>query len=149
MKPGPSISLHACFALLSLSLAAPPVAHAQDMAAAKVQTESGGRFLTDADGMSLYLFEADSESTSTCYDDCAAAWPPLLTEGMPAADGQVDASKLSTTERKDGSTQVTYGGWPLYYFVKDQAPGDTQGQDVEGFGAEWYLVAPDGEKFED
>lgn len=142
-----TIALRACSALAFLALSA-PAAVAQDTAA-QVKTSADGKFLTDAEGMSLYLFEADSENTSTCYDDCAAAWPPLLTEGEPTAEGEVDAAKLSTIERKDGSTQVTYGGWPLYYFVKDQAPGDIQGQDVEGFGAEWYLVAPDGEKFEE
>lgn len=125
-----------------------PVGQAQDEAAT-VQTGADGKFLTDADGMSLYLFEADSENTSTCYDDCAAAWPPLLSEGAPSAGGEVDASMLSTIERDDGTTQVTYDGWPLYHFVKDKAAGDMNGQDVEGFGAEWYLVAPDGEKYEE
>jgi predicted lipoprotein with Yx(FWY)xxD motif len=144
-----TIPFRACSALVFLLLAAPPVAIAQDAGATKVQTDADGKFLTDAEGMSLYLFEADSENTSACYDACAEAWPPLLTEGAPTADGQVDAAKLSTVERKDGSTQVTYGGWPLYYFAKDQAPGDIKGQDVEGFGAEWYLVSPGGEKFED
>lgn len=142
-----TIALRTCSALALLALAAPAATVAQE--AATVQTGSDGKFLTDAEGMSLYLFEADSANTSTCYDDCAEAWPPLLTEGAPTAGGEVDAGKLSTIERNDGSTQVTYGGWPLYYFVKDQAPGDIEGQDVEGFGAEWYLVSPEGEKFEE
>jgi len=142
-----TIALRACSALALLALTA-PAAGAQD-ALAQVTTSPDGKFLADAEGMSLYLFEADTENTSTCYDDCAAAWPPLLTEGQPTAAGEVDAAKLSMTERKDGATQVTYDGWPLYYFAKDQAPGDTKGQDVEGFGAEWYLVSPEGGKFED
>lgn len=144
----PTTLLHALSALMLLSLTAPVAALAQD-AGATVQTDADGRFLTDADGMSLYLFDADSGNTSTCYDACAAAWPPLLTQGAPTAGGQAAAAMLSTTERKDGSTQVTYNGRPLYYFARDQAPGDINGQDVEGFGAEWYLVAPDGDKFED
>lgn len=148
MNPTLTITLRACAALALLALAAPESAMAQDTGATKVQTDSEGRFLTDAEGMSLYLFEADSPGTSTCYDACVEAWPPLLTEGTPTTGGEVDAGKLGTTERKDGSMQVTYNGWPLYYFVKDQAPGDITGQDVEGFGAEWYLVAPSGEKYE-
>lgn len=104
---------------------------------------------SDAKSVSLYLFEADTKATSTCYDACAQAWPPLLTEGTPVAGDQLDAGMLSTAQRKDGSTQVTYNGWPLYYFAKDQAPGDTQGQDVEGFGAEWYLISPQGQKVHD
>jgi predicted lipoprotein with Yx(FWY)xxD motif len=145
MKRNLTISFHAC-AILAF-LAAPAIA--QDAGMAKVQTDAEGKFLTDGEGMSLYLFEADSENTSTCYDACAEAWPPLLVDGTPVTGGEVDASKLGTTERTDGSMQVTYNGWPLYYFVKDQAPGDINGQDVEGFGAEWYLVSPTGEKFEE
>lgn len=58
----------------------------------------------------------------------------------------VKAGLVGTFERRDGARQVTYDGMPLHYFVKDQEPGDTAGQDVEGFGGEWYLVAPEGAK---
>ena len=95
--------------------------------------------------MSLYLFEPDNKGASTCYDACAAAWPPLTATGQATAGEGAEASLLGTTERKDGAMQVTYGGWPLYYFVKDQKPGDTVGQEKEGFGGEWYLVEPSGE----
>ena len=71
-----TIALRACSALALLALTA-PAAGAQD-ALAQVTTSPDGKFLADAEGMSLYLFEADTENTSTCYDDCAAAWPPLL-----------------------------------------------------------------------
>lgn len=146
------IALCAGATLGLLSVAAPDGTTALASGQAKVQVsqkEPFGQYLTDAEGRSLYLFEADSENTSTCYDKCAEAWPPLLAESTPGAGEQIDESMLSTTERKDGSSQVTYNGWPLYYFVKDEAPGDTKGQDVEGFGAEWYLVSPEGEKVEE
>jgi predicted lipoprotein with Yx(FWY)xxD motif len=130
---------------LTLSATAPLAA--DDAAKVEVsQKEAYGKYLSDADGKSLYLFEADTENDSTCYDACAAAWPPLTTEGEPTAGQGADKSMLSTIERKDGSMQVTYNGWPLYYFVKDQQAGDIKGQDIEGFGAEWYLVSPAGEK---
>jgi predicted lipoprotein with Yx(FWY)xxD motif len=106
------------------------------------QTDALGEFLVDAEGMTLYLFTNDSENTSNCYDDCATAWPPLLTDGELVAGEGLDASLLGVTERTDGTTQVTYGGWPLYYWVKDEAPGDTTGQDV---GEVWYVVSPAGE----
>lgn len=112
------------------------------------EEEPYGAYLVDAEGSSLYLFLADSAEGSACYDACAEAWPPLVTEGEPAAGDGVEASMLGTIERQDGTMQVTYNGWPLYYFVRDQEPGDTAGQDVEGFGAEWYLVSPQGEKVE-
>lgn len=104
-----------------------------------------GVYLVDAAGMSLYLFKADTQGKgSTCYNACAEVWPPLLTKGSPEIGGKAKADLLGTIERKNGATQVTYNGWPLYYFAKDDEPGDTQGQDVHGFGGEWYLVAPDG-----
>jgi predicted lipoprotein with Yx(FWY)xxD motif len=123
--------------------------------AAKVEVKSSGKydaFLADAEGRSLYLFKADTrgkdgkDAVSACYDKCAVAWPPLTTTGEPTGGDKVKSELLGTIERKDGTMQVTYGGWPLYYFVKDKAPGDTNGQDVEGFGEEWYLVAPGGKK---
>ena len=120
---------------------------AQVQGAAQVQTqqqEPYGMYLTDGEGQTLYMFTADSTGSS-CYDACANAWPPLLTDGDPeAAGGDVDASMLGTLQRRDGSTQVTYNDMPLYYFVKDQGAGQVAGQDVHGFGGEWYLVSPQG-----
>ncbi|MFB6268839.1 MAG: hypothetical protein ABEH83_02780 [Halobacterium sp.] len=103
-------------------------------------TDQYGDVLVDADGMSLYLFDADEQGESTCYDDCAQNWPPLTVDGTPTAGGDVTAS-LGTTERDDGSTQVTAADWPLYYFSGDEQPGDTNGQGVSDV---WWLVAPDG-----
>ena len=94
--------------------------------------------------MTLYLFTKDTPNTSVCYDKCATAWPPLLTTGAPAVGDGVDASKLGTTTRKDGTVQVTYNGWPLYYYAGDLGAAETQGQDIESFGGEWYLLSPRG-----
>jgi len=102
-----------------------------------------GSFLVDDKGMTLYLFTKDTPNTSACYDKCAAAWPPLLTTGSPVAGEGVDASKFGTTTRTDGPVQVTYNGWPLYYYAKDKAPGDVVGQDVGGV---WYVVSATGDK---
>jgi predicted lipoprotein with Yx(FWY)xxD motif len=101
-----------------------------------------GTILTGPDGLTLYAFGADEGSESTCYDDCAAAWPALTVSGDPAAGSGVDAAMLGTTERTDGTVQVTYGGHPLYYFAEDSAPGDTNGQ---GVGDVWYVVSPEGD----
>jgi predicted lipoprotein with Yx(FWY)xxD motif len=113
------------------------------------EKEPFGKYLTDAEGLSLYLFEADGKLNSTCYDACAQAWPPLVTEGGLTAGEGVDKGLLAAFERTDGSTQVAYNGRPLYYFARDKSAGDTKGQDIEGFGAEWYLVSPEGEKVEE
>ena len=113
------------------------------------EKEPYGAYLVDAEGKTLYLFLADSAGSSACNDDCAGPWPPLLTEGEPEGGDGVEASMLGTIEREDGTTQVTYNGHPLYYFVKDESSGDTNGQDVDAFGAEWYLVSPSGEQIEE
>ena len=104
-----------------------------------------GQFLTDDKGMTLYMYTKDTKDTSNCYDKCAAAWPPLYTEGAPAGGEGIDASLLGTTTRTDGKMQVTYNGWPLYHWAKDQKPGDTTGQ---GVGGVWYLISPKGEEIE-
>ncbi|HJR96531.1 MAG TPA: hypothetical protein VJ979_01330 [Actinomycetota bacterium] len=99
-----------------------------------------GSILVDAEGISLYLFESDTGGSSTCYDDCAATWPPLVAEAPTAGEG-ADEALLGTTERDDGEMQVTYDGHPLYYFASDQAPGDTKGQAI---GDVWYVVDASG-----
>jgi predicted lipoprotein with Yx(FWY)xxD motif len=104
-------------------------------------TEKLGKILVDGDGRTLYMFTKDSKDTTVCYDKCEVAWPPLLQTDKPTVGEGVDASMLGTTTRKDGTIQVTYNGLPLYYYFKDQAPGDTTGQ---GVGSVWYVVAPDG-----
>ena len=107
------------------------------------ESDELGQFLVDAEGMTLYLFLNDSDNISTCYDDCAENWPPLLTEGDATAGEGVDASLLGTTERTDGTVQVTYGGWPLYYYAADAQPGDVNGQGVQD---RWWVVSPEGER---
>lgn len=131
---------------LGLLLAA-PVGAAQGMMLS-VSAKGPGKHLVDGKGMSLYVFEADHNGMSACSGKCAKAWPPLTASQKPEAMGGVDASMLGTTKRKDGSMQVTYDGMPLYYFVRDKAPGDMNGQGVNGFGGEWYLVGPGGHALE-
>jgi predicted lipoprotein with Yx(FWY)xxD motif len=104
-----------------------------------------GKILVDGDGRTLYLWEADKGTTSTCDAACASAWPPLTTAGQPVAGSGVSASKLGTTDRSDGTTEVTYNGHPLYTFTGDGAPGQTTGQGSDGFGAEWYVVSAAGD----
>jgi predicted lipoprotein with Yx(FWY)xxD motif len=123
--------------------------HAASHAVVKTRHGKLGTFLVGPNGRTLYLFEADKTKKSTCYAACATAWPPLLTSGKPKAAGKTKSSLLGTTKRKDGKKQVTYKGHPLYYFIKDKKAGDTKGQDVDGFGAQWYVVAPSGKQIGD
>jgi predicted lipoprotein with Yx(FWY)xxD motif len=111
-----------------------------------VGTAAGaGKVLVDAEGLTLYYFEKDTKGgKSACYGACASAWPPLT--GTPRAKGGAESSKLGTTQRKDGTTQVTYAGWPLYTYAGDTKPGEDNGTDSKAFGAPWYPLHPNGEK---
>jgi predicted lipoprotein with Yx(FWY)xxD motif len=114
----------------------------------KTADASMGTILVNGEGKTLYLFERDRGPHSTCSGACLQNWPAVTTDGAPKASGDVNASMLGTSKRDDGSTQVTYGGHPLYYFAGDSSPGDTSGQGVDAFGAEWYVVGPNGSKVE-
>lgn len=105
------------------------------------QSSSLGSFLVDSKGLTLYLYTKDSPNTSVCYGGCASYWPPLLTSDAPVAGTGVTASLLGTTKRTDGSLQVTYNGWPLYYYISDKAAGDVTGENVQGV---WFVVTPEG-----
>lgn len=122
-------------------------AGATEVAVVKVMnTPALGKAIVDSEGMTMYDFHKDKGTTSSCYGACAEAWPPLLTSGKPKATGGAESSLLGTTKRKDGTVQVTYAGHPLYGFVEDRKPGETNGNDVDGFGAQWYALEPNGEE---
>lgn len=101
-----------------------------------------GSYLTDGSGRSLYVFMADTASRSNCTGQCVTYWPPLT--GTAEAGSSVSGGMLATITRSDGQKQVTYAGHPLYYFSEDKAAGDTKGQGNTGFGALWWLEAPNG-----
>jgi predicted lipoprotein with Yx(FWY)xxD motif len=108
-----------------------------------------GTVITDSEGKTVYDFHKDKGTTSSCYGSCEGAWPPVITSGKAKASGGAQGSLLGTTERKDGSLQVTYNGHPLYTFVEDKKPGEANGNDVSEFGAQWYALEPNGEEPED
>jgi predicted lipoprotein with Yx(FWY)xxD motif len=114
-------------------------------ATVSVASSSGlGEILVDSQGRTLYLFEKDTGTKSTCSGGCAVAWPPLRASGKPTAGGGAKASLLGRTPRSDGKPQVTYNGHPLYTYQGDGGPGDTSGQGNPGFGAPWYVLSPAG-----
>jgi predicted lipoprotein with Yx(FWY)xxD motif len=100
-----------------------------------------GEILVDGEGRTLYLFMPDAQGTPTCEGDCAGNWPPLV--GQAAAGEGVDAALIGTAQRSDGTSQVTYNGWPLYHFAGDAAAGDTNGQ---GINDVWFAVSATGEQ---
>jgi predicted lipoprotein with Yx(FWY)xxD motif len=111
--------------------------------AINLRTTPLGKILVDANGRTLYLFEADKPNTSNCSGACLTLWPPLTSNGKPQAQGGVLASKIGTTTGA-GKQQVTYGGHPLYYYAADQKPGDTTGEGLNQFGAAWDVLGVSG-----
>ncbi|MEW2545356.1 hypothetical protein AB0910_06165 [Streptomyces sp. NPDC047002] len=101
-----------------------------------------GRVLVDGSGRTLYVFDQDATTpgASSCYQDCAAKWPPV--PATTHADG-VNTSLLGSITRKDGTHQLTVGSQPVYLFAGDSAAGDTKGQGVKGA---WHAVDPQGTK---
>jgi len=105
------------------------------------QSTKYGEILTDNKGRTLYVFEKDTPEASACYGTCAEFWPPLLLgDGQKPVAGYGVTGRLGITQRRDGATQVTYNGMPLYYFAKDTAKGEIAGQNVGPAGAKWYVV---------
>jgi predicted lipoprotein with Yx(FWY)xxD motif len=110
---------------------------------ATAASKDHGTILTNGDGRAVYLFEADTDGTSKCLAaDCVKVWPAVTSTAAASAATGVDATKLSTTKRPDGTSQVSYNNHPLYYFIKDTGPGTTTGQGIKNFGGSWYLVDP-------
>jgi predicted lipoprotein with Yx(FWY)xxD motif len=121
---------------------------AESKAAAALTVKVANGMLADAEGRTLYLWEADQGDQSACDGACAQAWPPLTTDVKPAAGEGAKADLLGTSKRADGTLGVTYAGHPLYYFTGDQAPGEANGKGSDGFGAKWWPVSPAGAAIE-
>jgi predicted lipoprotein with Yx(FWY)xxD motif len=103
-------------------------------------SEELGRFLVGPESLTLYRFNPDELGVSVCYDQCAILWPPFLVdEGVEPRGNAGVVGDLGTTLRDDGTSQVTYQGMPLYYWISDQNPGDTFGQGVDDV---WFVVPP-------
>ena len=111
------------------------------------QSEEFGEILVDSQCRALYAFTQDVDGEPTCVDDCAEAWPPLIVEDRTATffPDYPDPELFTGVDHPEGE-QVSFGGWPLYNFAQDAAPGDLNGQ---GVGGAWWLVAPDGTLVQD
>ena len=119
-----------------------------DAATVSLSKLNVGNALVDGQGRTLYLFEADKSAMSTCNGACASIWPPATTSGRPKAGAGVDAAKLGTTKRSNGTLEVTYNGHPLYRYAPDTKPGQDAGQGLDQFGAKWYVLAATGSKID-
>jgi predicted lipoprotein with Yx(FWY)xxD motif len=126
--------------LIILALALSATISAQDTILSAAHTNNGFPTLVGPDGRTLYTLALDDEGESTCYDACAEEWPPLtVAEGVALNAGDGVPGAIGTTRRDHGSLQVTYEGWPLYYFDEDAAPGDDKGQGMHDI---WFVASP-------
>lgn len=121
-----------------------------------------GAYLVDSQGRTLYTIVSEDSPDGDvvkgaggkhvkaevvpCEGRCEQLWPALETSGKVEAGDKVDHSKIHVVKRSDGDKQVTYGGYTLFYYARDNGPGDINGQGVKGFGGMWYAVSPSGEE---
>lgn len=128
------------------------------------QNDRFGAYLVDGEGRALYTIVNEDSSDGDvaqgsdgnhvkaevvpCKGPCLQVWPALETSGKVKSGDKIDESKVHVITRSDGARQVTYGGYTLFYFARDNGSGDVNGQDVEGFGGTWYVVSPSGEEIE-
>lgn len=152
LRPTARLAVLGLLALAALVGASPDTGSAQPTAASAspaitltVRGTQYGTILVDGRGRALYAFTRDRRGgPSECYGACAKAWPVYFAAGQPRAGTGVKAALLGTTRRRDGRRQVTYNGWPLYYYVGDRKPGEVKCQGVVNFGGTWLVVAPGG-----
>lgn len=104
-----------------------------------------GKILVTGQGMTLYIFTKDTPDQSNCNASCLANWPLLVASGAPRLGSGVDASLVGTAKLSNGEKIITYDHKPLYTFIKDTKPGQTNGQDVVNA---WFVIAPDGTPIE-
>jgi predicted lipoprotein with Yx(FWY)xxD motif len=106
-----------------------------EMSYAPVKYSNG--LMTGTNGMTLYTFDKDvaGSGKSVCNGPCATNWPPF----MAGADSK-NGGDWTVVTRDDGSKQWAYSGKPLYYWSKDEKPGDTKG---DGFNNAWRAVKPE------
>jgi predicted lipoprotein with Yx(FWY)xxD motif len=94
-----------------------------------IKDSSLGKILTDGYGKTLYFFTKDVAGTSNCSGGCLDAWPIFSVQNL-RVDASLTTTDFSTITRADGKKQVTYKGWPLYYFASDATAGDVKGENV-------------------
>lgn len=99
-----------------------------------------GYYLTNSTGWTLYIYTRDTpySGNSTCYGSCASIWPPFYVSPLTVAPG-LNPVNFSVITRTGGAKQLTYDGYPLYYYKYDTAAGTTNGQGVDGT---WYVASP-------
>ncbi len=109
-----------------------------------VASTSLGRVVVDSRGFTVYMLTADSPGKSSCSSDCLSYWPPVAAPASGTPTAPNITAKVDETTTTTGSKMLTVGGWPVYTYVQDTAPGAVTGQGVTSFGGTWYAIGADG-----
>ncbi len=142
---GLALALTACGGAGVTTLSAPPTTDTSLTLA--LEHSPVGPILTTGGGDTLYDFVPDTPTRSACLNDgCVLQWPPLISSGPVRVGKGVDASLVGTLRRPDGSTQLSYGGHPLYLYNLDVAPGVVMGQAIDQDGGPWYVLNAQGKQ---
>jgi predicted lipoprotein with Yx(FWY)xxD motif len=146
---GAILALSACGGSSTSSGGSPGATHTKSTpptrtaAALHVTHTSLGNVLVDSRGMTVYLLTSDKPNKSLCSSACLSYWPPVAAPKagakMPGVTG-----KVGSTKSTEGSSMATVGGWPIYTYVGDKAPGQVTGEGVATFGGTWWAVSPGG-----
>ena len=137
-----------CIATVAV-VAGGAVAHASQASSSarstlKIRSSQFGPILFDGADRALYAFTRDRRGRpSTCYGACAAAWPPYYAKGALRAAPGVKSSLIKTVRRRNGRLQITYNGWPLYYYAHE-GPREVKCQNVREFGGTWLVQRASG-----
>ncbi|HEX7430683.1 MAG TPA: hypothetical protein VF293_00700 [Candidatus Limnocylindrales bacterium] len=140
---GAAFVASACSAAVASPAASTAAAGAAGLTLASTNDPTLGAYLTGLNGMTLYLYTKDTPDVTVCYSTCATSWPPLLvTPGATITGPSGATAAFATIARTDGTTQVTYNHWPLYYYAGDSKAGDITGQNV---GKVWFVMPLNGQ----
>jgi predicted lipoprotein with Yx(FWY)xxD motif len=118
-------------------------AHVASTSTVMVRSTAYGKILVNSKGATLYYFAKDKKGKSNCNTVCLFNWPLVTVNGKPTAGPGV-SQKLLATIKVGGKAEVTYSGLPLYTYVADSKPGETNGENLNLNGGLWWLVSPAG-----
>jgi predicted lipoprotein with Yx(FWY)xxD motif len=141
-----ALALAGCGSSSKASSSAPPTASNGQPVTVGVTNTGLGNVLVDGKGLTLYLFQKDSGTTSACTGSCVTFWPPLTATATPTVGSGANSSLIATAMRSDGKTQVVYNGHPLYLYTGDHKAGDTTGQGLVAFGGGWFALSAAGDQ---
>jgi predicted lipoprotein with Yx(FWY)xxD motif len=101
--------------------------------AAVAAAPSPAGIMVDSRGMTVYTYDRDQPGRSACTGRCARDFRPVV-----APPNAAYSQEWTTVRRSDGVEQWAYQGRALYTSVRDQQPGETNGDGMDN--GRWHVV---------